>query len=96
MISVAIVRKDKREAARAELQQKQLEREIRSAREMQEDIDSFYSSKSYAQGMRLMGGAIVVQLSDVHFGCVVRGMEERQDANEWDFSIAARRSARPG
>lgn len=85
------VRKDKREAARAELQQKQLEREIRSAREMQEDIDSFYSSKKYGQGMRLMGGAIVVQLSDIHFGCVVRGMEERQDANEWDFTIAARR-----
>ena len=87
----ANARKDKRDAARAELQQKQLEREIRNAREMQEDIDSFYSSKKYAQGIRLMGGAIVAQLSDVHFGCVVRGMEERQDANEWDFSIAARR-----
>lgn len=86
-----IARKDKREAARAELQQAQLEREIRLAREMQEDIDSFYSSKKYKQGLRLQGGTIVVQLSDIHFGCVVRGMEERDNANEWDFSIAARR-----
>jgi len=84
-------RKTKRDAARAELQQKQLEREIRTVREMEEDISSFYSGKKYAQGMRLKGGAIVVQLSDIHFGCVVRGMEERENGNEWDFTIAARR-----
>ena len=85
------VRKDRRERARAELQQTQLENEIRTTRDMVEDIETFYASKRYAQGMRLKGGAIVVQLSDIHFGCVVRGMEERNNGNEWDFSIAARR-----
>ena len=84
-------RKDTRDRARAELQQIQLENEIRTTREMEEDISSFYASKKYSQGMRLKGGAIVVQLSDIHFGCVVKGMEERANANEWDFSIAARR-----
>ena len=85
------VRKDKRDRARAELQQTQLENEIRTTREMEEDISSFYASRKYSQGMRLKGGAIVVQLSDIHFGCVVKGMEERTDANEWDFTVAARR-----
>lgn len=85
------VRKDKRDRARAELQQTQLENEIRTTRGMEEDISSFYASKSYGQGMRLKGGAVVVQLSDIHFGCVVKGMEERQNGNEWDFTIAARR-----
>ena len=85
------VRKDKRDRARAELQQTQLENEIRTTRDMEEDISSFYASREYAQGMRLKGGAVVVQLSDIHFGCVVKGMEERVNGNEWDFTIAARR-----
>lgn len=84
-------RKEIRDRARAELQQTQLENEIRATRDMEEDIASFYSSRDYAQGMRLKGGAIVVQLSDIHFGCVVKGMEERTNGNEWDFSIAAHR-----
>jgi len=86
-----IVRKDRRDRARAELQQTQLENEIRTTRDMEEDISSFYAGKKYSQGMRLKGGAICVQLSDIHFGCVVKGMEERTDGNEWDFTIAARR-----
>tara|TARA_B100000035_G_scaffold187229_1_gene159739 strand:+ start:2172 stop:3311 length:1140 start_codon:yes stop_codon:yes gene_type:complete len=84
-------RAELRDEARKEIIRKRIETEVRKVDEIQEDVDAFYASKRYQPGLRISGGAIVVQLSDIHFGCVVKGMEERQDANEWDFSMACRR-----
>lgn len=42
---------------------------------------------------RMVGGSILCQLSDLHFGCTVKGIEAREQSNEFNFEIAAHRMA---
>ena len=35
----------------------------------------------------------MAQLSDIHFGCTVDGMEERDNPNTYDFDVARHRLA---
>ena len=86
-------RKEQRDAAREEYLVSQARSELAKAEEVAADAEAFYSSQSYGSALRCRGGSIMVQLSDLHFGCTVEGLEEREDANEYNLDIAAHRLA---
>lgn len=86
-------RKEQRNAARTEVLVTQAKAELAKAEEVAADTEAFYSAQSYSSQLRCRGGSIMAQLSDLHFGCTVKGLEERKNANEYSLDIAAHRLA---
>ena len=88
----AKVRKEERERAQAEIAEQQWRATMAKASAVDQDVQELYTSRT-AKGIRVRGGAIMVQLSDIHFGCTVEGMEERANANTYGFDVARHRLA---
>jgi len=86
-------RAEQRLQDRNELAEKQFRSEMALAAELADDLESFYSSRPKQQGLRHRGGAIMCQLSDLHFGCTVDGLEERVDPNVYNLEVACHRLA---
>ena len=88
-----IARKEQRDAARTEVLVQQAKSELAKAEEVAAEAEAFYAAQSYKSQLRCRGGSIMVQLSDLHFGCTVNGLEERKDANVYNLDVAAHRLA---
>lgn len=88
-----IARKEQRDAARSEVLVQQAKSELAKASEVAAEAEAFYASQRYGSQLRCRGGSIMAQLSDLHFGCTVKGLEERNNANEYNLDIAAHRLA---
>ena len=86
-------RKEQRDAARVEVLVTEAKAELAKAEEVSADAEAFYAAQSYKSQLRARGGSIMAQLSDLHFGCTVKGLEERKDANVYNLDVAAHRLA---
>lgn len=88
-----VARKEQRDAARAEVLVQQAKSELAKAEDVAADVEAFYAEQGYRSQLRYRGGSIMAQLSDLHFGCTVNGLEEREDANVYNMDVAAHRLA---
>ena len=84
-------RRARRAAAREELKAQARRQAFARLEQVGEAVEAYYGSQAHAAAPVLRGGSLVVQVSDVHFGCVVRGLEQRDNANTWDSQVACRR-----
>ena len=87
------VRKEQRIAAREEVLVNEAKSELARAEDVAADAEAFYAAQSYKSQLRCRGGSIMAQLSDLHFGGTVKGLEEREDANVYNMDVAAHRLA---
>ena len=87
------VRKEQRIAAREEVLVNEAKSELARAEDVAADAEAFYAAQSYKSQLRCRGGSIMAQLSDLHFGGTVKGLEEREDANVYNMDMAAHRLA---
>ena len=85
-------RKALRDAARDEAAEREWKLTLAKADEVSSSVEELYNSRTM-KGIRNRGGSIMVQLSDIHFGCTVEGMEERENANTYGFDKARHRLA---
>lgn len=84
-------RRARRAAARDELKAQARRNAFARLEQVEAEVEAFYADAPTENAPILRGGSLVVQISDVHFGCVVRGMEERDNANTWDSQVACKR-----
>ena len=82
-----------RDRAREEAAMAEVQTALAKAREVDAEMDAVIESQSYESQLRCRGGSIIVQLSDLHIGAMVKGLEARADANEYRMKIAAHRLA---
>ena len=85
-------RKAQRDNARDEVAEREWRLTLAKADEVAADVEELYSSRTL-KGIRNRGGSIMVQLSDIHFGCTVEGMEGRENPNTYGLGKAAHRLA---
>ncbi len=85
--------KEKRDTARAEAAEHVWRSTLAKASEVADDLEAFYNSRPNQTGIHCRGGAIMAQISDLHFGCTVEGMESRENPNTYNFDVARHRLA---
>lgn len=81
-----------RDRARDEAVEAEWNSTLEKAEHIEAEVDVFLDSRRKGQGIR-RGGSLLVQVTDVHFGGTVKGLEEREDANEYCLEKAAHRLA---
>ena len=82
-----------RQAARDEIAEQSFNLGLAKGAEVTEEVARFLKSRKRPEGIRVRGGALLVQVSDVHFGGTVKGLEQREDSNEFNLEVAAHRLA---
>ncbi len=85
--------KEKREEYREQIRTNQFATELRQARQIAEDVESLFAHRKAPLGSHLGGGTIAVQLSDLHLGGTVQGLEARETSNNYKLEVAAHRLA---
>ena len=81
-----------RDRARDEAVEAEWNSKLEKAEHIEAEVEVFIDSRRKGQGIR-RGGSLLVQVTDVHFGGTVKGLEEREDANEYCLEKAAHRLA---
>ena len=81
-----------RDRARNEVIETDWNSKLDKANEIEAEVESFLATRKKGQGMK-RGGSLLVQVTDVHFGGTVKGLEERDNANEYCLHKAAHRLA---
>lgn len=81
-------------AARDEIVEAQWNRDLDTYADLAEEVAAFNATRRRGGGLAAMrGGSLLVQITDVHFGGTVKGLEERKDANVYNLEVAAARLA---
>ncbi len=80
-----------RDQMREDIRTQKIGQLLGKASETRADIEPY--KKPGNKKRRTTGGTILCQLSDLHFGCTVKGIEAREKSNEFNFEIAAHRMA---
>lgn len=88
-----ISRAQKREEYREKIRTQKFASELMCADEVSENVQSMFAHRDKPFGPHVGGGTIAVQLSDLHLGGTVAGLEARPDSNSYNLEVAAHRLA---
>ena len=83
----------KREQYREAIRTQKFASDMMSANDVSEAVQSIWATRDKPFGDHVGGGTIAVQLSDLHLGGTVAGLEARTDSNVYNLDVAAHRLA---